>query len=140
MAFQYEIVNDLRVTFVKASGKIGLTDIINYLELQFNDPDFRPGIYSLIDLRDITVTVTFDDLKSIKNFVGLYKTKVINSKSALITNSNLVFQLAKMLAILTAVYQIDVKVFLGLDEAKRWLGLIQSDKKHCNTEFLQQFC
>ena len=120
MSVRYRIDSKLEIVFIKAEGILTDADLEKLLVSMQGDPDFRPSLNQLGDFR----AVDFMDLTT--SAVRVLAARISDgeqSQRAIVVSSELAFGMSRMYQILTDENPAKIKVFKGMTEARKWLGL-----------------
>ena len=116
----YRIDDDRETVFTTAEGVCTDTDLQEHLAGLTNDPNFKPFLNQLIDLRDVTswelTTSAFREAARGAPFGE-------GSRRAFVVAKDLTYGMARMYQILTDEDPAKVSVFRDIVEANEWLGL-----------------
>ncbi|HEY5808049.1 MAG TPA: hypothetical protein VIT67_08780 [Povalibacter sp.] len=86
-----------------------------------DDPQFRKGLDILADFRRARVDISYDEMLEFATFLGRHG---VIGRQAIVVSGQLEFGMARMFEQLTelSVRRTDLKVFLDMEAAERWLG------------------
>ena len=106
------------------SGAITPADLVAAYERIFADPDFRPGLDSLWDMRDARLAAfTTEHIRQTSEYIlSQAARRGSGYKSALVASADLQFGLARMYEVFTERLPAEVGVFRDIDDALRWLA------------------
>jgi len=109
------------IVYTVVSGEIGASDIIEAVEELFRNPDFRPGLIGLADLRSYTWRSEMSDIRRVAQFMIANGSKIGRSRTAIVVASDYSYGMSRMYEAFAAASPIKVKIFRDMDEAVAWL-------------------
>ena len=104
-------------------GRVSAEELLESIDAVVNDPDFRPGMKSLNDLRGVIHTADTEYVMKIAQALMGYADRLASAKVAIVVSADVVFGMMRMLQSYISDSPLDVMVFKDLDEAKEWLEL-----------------
>jgi hypothetical protein len=119
--YNYYFSEDKKWCTVIAEGEVDFDQSIELMDDVVNDPDFSRDMLLLIDLRLIQYHPDYNEFLSIKNHLSLLKAR-LNNKIALVCSHKMNI-LAYLICALMNVENVDMKTFISLDEAEKWLKI-----------------
>ncbi len=106
----------------RATGPLEIDDIIRAFDQVLADPDFRPGMNSLWDLREATIQATPDKLQELVTHVALSRDKRgTRYRLAIVAGDSMLRMLADIFKALTSPLSFKVRVFRDHDLAWNWV-------------------
>lgn len=124
MPITYRIDRQRGIVWTHATGVLTDAELLAHKRRLINDPDFRPGMRELSDVREIErLEVT---PKGISRFVAQDKTdetQLGDHRLAIVASENVVYGMARMYQSLTDGSPRNVMVFRNPTEAKTWLEI-----------------
>ena len=124
MPISYRIDLERNLVLTTASGTLTDDDIVQLKTRLVRDPDFKPGMKELSDIRGI------DQLDVTPGGVGAMvqqdirdSAEVASHKLALVVSKEVAYGMARMYQTLTKSNIETVSVFRDIDEARAWLQL-----------------
>ena len=120
MPATYRIDVARRLVLSRAWGVFTAQDLYDHYNTLAADPVFDPGFSQLVDLRDVE---RVDMEPSIIQRHALEYLFGGGSQRALVTSSDVEYQLARMYASIAAYVPQNVRVFREMNEAEQWLGI-----------------
>lgn len=124
MPITYEINKEQGVIYTTATGSLDDTDIAAFKQKLTSDPDYRPGMKELSDVRGVDefrVTAA-----GISRFAGMDEDSedmVKEHRLAIIATEDVIFGMARMYQFQTEKSKPNVQIFRDLQQAREWLGL-----------------
>ncbi len=120
MPASYRINNSLGVIFVTMQGVVTGQDFVLHLQALRDDPGFDPSYSQLYDLRDIIdAHISSGEMRTIATYRVFDKA----SRSAVVAQADFIFGMSRMYELFSGAEPDKLKVFRGMAEARRWLGL-----------------
>ncbi len=105
-----------------ATGQLEVADIQAAFDRMLEDPDFRPDMNSLWDLREAAVVSTPDKLQELVTHVALSREKRGSRyRLAIVARDSVLLMLADIFKALASPLPFQVKICRGFDEAWDWL-------------------
>jgi len=101
------------------SGAVTVEEVRALAEALRDDPDFRPDLNQMIDLRATEVAISTDDIKGLARISPFGE----GSRRALVVASDVLFGLSRICEIWGEESGAEVDVFKDYQEAMAWLGL-----------------
>lgn len=121
MKYSYNILDENQLTFIIPSGRYSLKDIKSLITLVVSDPDYNPDYNVLLNLREVNYTPVVSKIIEISEFIVTMK-QSFRAKTAIITKSELMYQMFKLSAHYTSKQGLQTNIFKDMDIAKEWLG------------------
>jgi hypothetical protein len=115
---------DAEDVLVVTSGTVTVEDLNAFVQEILNDPRFRLGLHVLIDhrLTEWSLMTTFD-LRRRVDLLARDQEKIDSVRSAFLVGTPTGYGIGRMmLAFLDGRTKMDVKIFLDIDAARRWLA------------------
>ena len=120
MSASYRIDRSLETIFTSLEGVLTDGDLLGHMQELESDPDFDPAFAQLIDCRGVTeVALESETIRTIAR-PSVYEP---GAKRAIVATREAVYGLARMYERLRGGERDEVRVFRGIKEARRWLGL-----------------
>lgn len=124
MTISYRIDPDQGIVLTEASDVLTVRELMAHKQALLNDPQFRPGLKELSDVRQVDqLAVTPDDLRALAAFDHKHAAVLSEHKLALLVPNDYVFGMARMYQLLSESGGDNVMVFREEGEARRWLEL-----------------
>ena len=111
----------MQCTTIIPSGKYSLKDIKSLISLVVSDPDYNPDYNVIVNLREVNYTPVVSEIIEISDFVVTIK-QSFRAKTAIITKSELMYQMFKLAAHYTSKQGLRSNIFKDMDTAKEWLS------------------
>ena len=108
-------------------GPVAYADLKSYLLKLYDAPDFDDSLHSLWDfsLAEGIDNLTTEEVRALVLLVASKWNTSSRVRSALVVTRELEYGLARMYEIqLSAMSDIEIRVFKELDEAKKWVGTL----------------
>ena len=121
MEYTYNVSTEMKCTTITPSGKYSLKDIKSLISMVISDPDYNPEFNVLLNLREVKYTPVVSEIIEISDFIVTMK-KSFRAKTAIITKSELMYQMFKLSAHYTSKQGLRSNVFKDIDLAKKWLN------------------
>jgi hypothetical protein len=86
-----------------------------------SDPRTRPGIPTLLDIRESEAQRTNDELVSLVDFLGSKRDRAVPLRVAVVTEGDLRFGLSRMVSVYLERYGVDLQAFRDIESAELWL-------------------
>ncbi len=124
MAITYRIDRALGLVHTTATGTLTDEDLADHKRALLRDPDFKPGMKELSDVRAVEqLQVTVDGVRRLVALDKVQSADLVDYQLAIVVSADLVFGMARMYETLTEDSVQDVGVFRDMEEAKAWLGV-----------------
>ena len=120
MPASYSIDVARRLVLSRAWGVFTAADLFEHYHTLGEDPLFDPSFPQLIDLREVE---RVDMVPSVIQRHALEHLFASGTQRALVTSSDVAYQLARMYAAFAAYVPQNVRVFREMSEAETWLGI-----------------
>jgi len=118
MSISYEV--DGQILIIKTEGDFQPKDLQDIFTEIFTDPAFHSGLNILVHDLDSVFTPTSKQIEAgAKNIENLLKK--FSTKMAIVVNSDVNYDMGRMMEIFSEQRGNDVKVFKEIDSAKAWL-------------------
>lgn len=110
------------ITF-KVTGDLGLDDIGQALEGLYDNPKFRPGMNSLWEIKNGTISVTATELPDLIELLKQQSSKRgAGYRTAIVVRRNMDFGLSTVFQMHAYSLPFEIKVFQSLTQGKRWVS------------------
>jgi hypothetical protein len=86
-----------------------------------SDSRTRPGIPTLLDIRDSEAQRTNDELVSLVDYLGSKRDRAVPLRVAVVTEGDLRFGLSRMVSVYLERYGVDLQAFRDIESAELWL-------------------
>jgi hypothetical protein len=104
------------------TGELDLEELRDALEAVYEDPDFRPGMHALWQIKEGTIEVTATELPALISLLEERTEKRGSGyKAAIVVRGNLDFGLSTVFQMHAYTLPFEVKVFQSLTQARRWI-------------------
>ena len=124
MPISYRIDLERNLALTTASGTLTDDDVLQLKARLLRDPDFKPGMKELSDIRSIDrLDVTPAGVRAVVQQDKRDRAHVASHKLALVLATEVAFGLVRMYQILTQSTMENVGVFRNIDEANAWLQM-----------------
>lgn len=124
MPISYRIDLEHYLILTTASGTLTDDDIVQHKARLVRDPDFKPGMKELSDIRGVDqLDVTPAGIMEMVNQDAKDSTTVGSHQLALVVSKEVAFGMARMYQSMTKPNIETVGVFRDIDEARVWLQL-----------------
>ena len=124
MPISYRIDVERNLVLTTGSGTLTDNDIIQFKARLLQDPDFKPGMKELSDIRGIDqLDITPSGVQAMVQQDARNSAEVASHKLALVVSKEVAYGMARMYQTLTQSNIETVGVFRDIDEARAWLQL-----------------
>ena len=106
---------------VTGRGDLAASDLVDAATRVYGDPQFRPGMSVLLDVRGACPAVTGNGVRMIVDFVSRNIEERGKGNCAIVTGREVDFGMARMGQVYMDSLGIEVMVFRELEHAERWL-------------------
>lgn len=120
MSVSYRIDSEHRVVFTNGSGAVTGEDLLHHNNSLSSDPDFDPGFNQLMNFTEATGS---DISSQMIDRIANKRIFNLSSLRAIVVKPGLQYGLARMFQNIRSLDDRNIRVFLDITEAKRWLGL-----------------
>ena len=111
------------VVRVEMAGVLAPAETLRFLERLASDPALRPAMPQLVDFTRVEVPPTADESESVAQGFARLRNHFAGARCAVVVADPLVFGAIRQFAALAARASVEVRPFLDVREAERWLGL-----------------
>ena len=133
MSLKYKIIPDLKIAYLKATGKVTADEIITEGARMFADSEWNNGFHVLLDYRGITDLIAkTSDIEKIVHQDKRNEHLFNKSKCAIVAGSDFVFGLSRMWEALSGNTKITTMVFRSIEDSLKWFGLDEFDLEPYN--------
>ena len=119
MSVAFQISKERAV--VTGRGDLTASDLVEAAAQVYGDPQFRPGMSTLLDVRGACPAVTGDEVRMIVSFVSRNLEERGKGSCAIVTDRSVDYGMARMGQVLMEALGIELMVFRELEDAERWL-------------------
>ena len=113
---------DAGLIIYTVTGELVLEELKTALEGVYDDPDFKPGMHALWQIKEGTIGVSATELPAlIKILEERSEKRGTGYKAAIVVRGNLDFGLSTLFQMNAYELPFEVKVFQSLTQAKRWI-------------------
>ena len=119
MALTFQVDKAQGVVRSHGTGVLTMDDLLKYFAESRADPDFRPSMHRVMDLRDVTQLPSSEDIRSLATFART-KAPVETARMAIITSSDLAFGVSMMFKAFVG-YGERLIIVKDDEEAMQWL-------------------
>ena len=124
MPLKHKIISDLKMVYVRGTGKVTADEIMTTGARIFTDSEWVNGFNIILDYREITeLHVKTEDVKKIVAQDKRNEHLFNQSKCAIVAGSDLVFGLSRMWEAFSEDTKIETMVFRNIEDSLRWLGM-----------------
>jgi hypothetical protein len=124
LAFKYKIHGEIGFTYIKVWGEIGAADEQQMIEAVVGDPAFTPNMRILVDRRESTMNVRFQDAKQFVVHVKAMQEIMGHPIIAVVVGGQLDYGLQRMFQSLSdGVLSHEYGIFQSVEEARAWLKI-----------------
>jgi len=123
MPIEVRIDKQLGVVLRRVTGKVTTEELIaNFIET-LQHPDYRPGMRSLSDLREVHPSTFSADARKIGDFVVSRSKQTGSARAAIVVSQDASYGMVRVLQVFAQNSPMDIQVFRDMNEARTWLGL-----------------
>jgi hypothetical protein len=127
MPVTYRLDTSAEVVLATAHGIVTDDEFLAYATRMVNDPLIDPAVDQLLDLRDVDdAAVMTDTIRRVAEIFRGFDPIPARSKLAIVASKDLLFGMARMYEVYRDRDEASIRVFRDIDEARRWLGLVES--------------
>lgn len=124
MPVEYEVYDNGKYVYAKATGTLTPDDIIDYVQKIKSTPEIKEGYKELFDVRFITESkVTIESFAEIIKEITVDEKRTFRNQLAIVVSKLDSFDRAKYFEKTAPTEKQNVIVFNTLDTAKTWLGV-----------------
>ena len=124
MPLTYHIDKEQSLIITTAVGVLTDEDVLLHKTQLLKDPDFRPGLRELSDIRSIDrLAVTPIGIKNMVEHDRHHAEQVEQHRLAIVASEDAVFGMGRMYQMMAEPVTESVRIFRDIDEAKAWLGV-----------------
>lgn len=122
MPISYQIDEEHNLVLTTGSGVITDEDILQHKNRLLSDPNFKPGMRELSDLRGIErLDVTPDGVMKMVQHDETHAPEVTAHRLAIVASKDVVYGMARMYQSLTEQIVVNVRIFRDFEAARAWL-------------------
>ena len=123
MPIHYAIDRARRVVHIEMSGAVGPIETLEFLERLAADPELRPAMAQLVDFRRVQAAPSLPDSEAVAQGFARLRYRFEGVRCAVLVSDPLMYGAIRQLALLAARAAVDVRPFVDVRGAQRWLGL-----------------
>ncbi len=124
MTTAYKIDPKNGCIFIKCRGALTALDTIAFNDGLAQDPDYRPGLNRLVDLRGAKYDADAGDIKGVTaELISARDDNEGDRQLALLARGEFDFAQLQMIAAFASPSRTEARTFLIINEAVSWLGL-----------------
>ena len=123
MPIRYVIDRVRGIVRVEMTGAPTPEDTVRFLERLAVDPSLRPAMPQLVDFTRVEAPPTADESESVAQAFARLRAHFAGARCAVLVADSLVFGAIRQFAALAVRASVEVRPFLDVREAERWLGL-----------------
>jgi hypothetical protein len=122
MPITFRIDKESGIVYTTINGRTNTDEIVESLENLLNNPDFKPGLNGIADLRNSEMDTFSADVKRIAGLMIEYRNKIGPSKTAVVISKDVTFGMTRVFQAFSEQSSIETAIFRDMEEALRWLG------------------
>jgi hypothetical protein len=122
MPITFRIDKESGIVYTTIDGRTNTDEIVESLESLLNNPDFKPGLNGIADLRNSEMDTFSADVKRIAGLMIEYRNKIGPSKTAVVISKDVTFGMTRVFQAFSEQSSIETAIFRDMEEALRWLG------------------
>jgi hypothetical protein len=112
------------IVYTTIEGLYTAGELLAAFEVLFDNPDFRPGLKGIADLRKAETYPPATDVMRIARYLIEHEEKIGKSRTAVLISGDVSFGTTRMFqAYADDSIGIETRIFYEMEEARRWLGL-----------------
>lgn len=121
MPLSYEIDQEVNRVEIIGSGDLTFDDVMRLQDALSTDDRVRPGMLSLVDLREVKFKITGREILNLALSRDKYSFFTAQGGSAIVVSSPVVFAMSRMYALSRRRFIEPMAIFYEMDEALKWL-------------------
>lgn len=121
----YVIDKEAGILYRTLSGVVTTDELLESFDEALRDPNYRPGMHMLADMREVTTTAHKADVARVASYVKGHLEEIGPLKVAVVAPTAASFGLIRMLQAYLEGAPVDLGVFREMGEAEEWLGAKQ---------------
>jgi hypothetical protein len=121
----YVIDKEAGILYRTLTGVVTTDELLESFDEALRDPDYRPGMHMLTDMRGVTTTAHKADVARVAAYVKSHVEEIGPLKVAVVAPTDASFGLIRMLQAHLGDVSIELSVFREMREAEDWLGVEQ---------------
>ena len=125
MPTTYVIDKEAGILHRTVSGVVTTDELLESFDEALRDPDYRPGMHMLADMREVTTSAHHGDVAKVARYVREHLEEIGPLKAAVVAPTDASFGLIRMLQANLEEDPIELGVFRTIGEAEEWLGAKQ---------------
>jgi len=106
---------------IVGEGDYTAQDLKDLLLAVIADPRTRPGMSTLMDIRQSEAKRTTDELVAMADFLGSKRDRAVPLRCAVVATGDLHFGLSRMVSVYLERYGVDLRVFREIEAAEYWI-------------------
>ena len=111
------------VVHIEYEGRLSLADLIGAREDFLVDPDFRPGMWFLVDVREASMLdLSEEELRQAGAHGAAMAADWGRHRTAIVVATDVDYGVSRMFSLLGERPGLELEVFREFDAATRWLG------------------
>jgi hypothetical protein len=123
MPLTYTVDSEADLVRLTGSGTVTDQDVVSCISALRDDPELRPGMDALSDMREIEVAFTSQGIVAIKELLDRAGPEVRVRRIATVTDSLVAYGMGRVTEALLDETTLKYRVFREMDEALVWLGV-----------------
>lgn len=123
MKVQLRIDSARGVLYWKASGHFSLQELLGAVAEVMKHPDYRPGLKSLNDLREVTVSFTTAEVRTVAEFLKGQDGLIGQGKIAMVLSNDAAYGMTRAFQVYATNPSMQFEVFRDIPSACEWLGI-----------------
>jgi hypothetical protein len=121
MPVEYRIDVEAGVIHRSLIGEVTTDELLADFSRALEDPDYRPGMNSLTDLREVKPYAHRDDVLRVARFLLEHHERIDSFRAAVVVSSDSIYGMVRMLQQELKDTDIEIQVFRDFDAARGWL-------------------
>ena len=123
MPTRFRIDTEKNVVYRTIFGETSAEELLDSYSAVLEHPDYRPGMKSLTDMREVTPSTYRRDVLVLAQFVLEHRKEIGPLKVAVVVSREASFGMTRELTVELDESPVEMSVFRGIDAARAWLGL-----------------
>ncbi len=114
-----------RLSIVKLQGRVEFAEVLRYLHLRLADTTRPPpgGMDSLIDLRELENTHTYDEVSQLSDLLRQAVKSWGDKRVAMLVHRDAHYGVSRMFGmVMTARTEVNISIFRSIEDASEWLN------------------
>lgn len=121
MPVTFRIDKEAGIVYTVIEGAVDTDELLKELDTLIKQPDFRPGLNGITDLRKSEMDTFTDDVQRVAEFFIKHREQVGASKTAIVLSGFVTYGMTRMFQAFADDSSVETQIFQDMDEALEWI-------------------